>query len=185
MPIETRTIIGWGVVIGASLIAAVIDLKSRRIPNSITVPLFLAGIGWSTWQRGVLGFGEGFLAALLLATPFILLFVFAGGGAGDAKLTGALGAWLTLKEASIALVCICVAGGLLGLLVAVYKKRLKEVLANMVLPVYDVIIGVLCKGGLSNAVRSVKSVQGERLTIPYGVAIFTGICSAAAIVLCS
>ncbi|MHC4124158.1 MAG: A24 family peptidase [Planctomycetota bacterium] len=173
----------WGVVICASFTAAVIDVKSRRIPNWLTGTLFLAGLLWSSWQKGFLGLGEGFVSALVLAMPFIILFIFAGGGAGDAKLTGALGSWLVLREAVIALACICIAGGIQGLLVAVYKRKLKVVLTNMVLPVYNVIIGVIYKAGIKNAVGSIKSMQGERLTVPYGVAIFTGVCAAAAIIL--
>jgi prepilin peptidase CpaA len=179
---DTVTTIQWGVVIGASLTAAVIDVKSRRIPNRLTGPLFLFGLIWSGWLGGISGFGEGFLAALLLAMPFMFLFIFAGGGAGDAKLTGAIGAWLVLREAAVALACICIAGGILGLVIALYKKRLKAVLANMVYPVYNILLSLMCRIGVSDAVKSVKSIQGERLTIPYGVAIFAGVCVAAAII---
>jgi hypothetical protein len=87
-----------------------------------------------------------------------------------------------LREAAVALACICIAGGILGLLVALYKKRLKVVLANMVFPVYNILLSLMCRIGVLDAVKSVKSIQGEKLTIPYGVAIFAGVCVAAAII---
>ena len=34
----------WGVVIGASLAAAIFDLRERRIPNMLCGPLFIAGL---------------------------------------------------------------------------------------------------------------------------------------------
>ena len=79
-------LIQWSTVIGASLIALVIDVKSRRIPNLLCGSLLLLGLIWSVWQGGFAGLAEALAAMALLALPFISLFLFAGGGAGDAKL---------------------------------------------------------------------------------------------------
>ena len=119
----------------------------------------------------------------MLALPFLLLFIFASGGAGDAKLTGAIGTWLSIKEAVVALVCISIAGGMLGLLVAVYRKRLKNVIHNMIKPVYDLFVAIMCRAGIINALKSAQSIEGEKLTVPYGVAVFIGLCVAGGIVL--
>ena len=40
---ERMILFQWGVIIGASLIAALGDLKEKRIPNALTFPLFVAG----------------------------------------------------------------------------------------------------------------------------------------------
>ncbi|MFH1371889.1 MAG: A24 family peptidase [Planctomycetota bacterium] len=176
-------IIRWGVVLGASLVAAVMDVRTRRIPNRLCGPLFLTGLIWSAWQNGAYGFAEAFGSAALMAFPFVLLFIFAGGGAGDAKLTGALGAWLGIKEAGIALACICIAGALLAILVALYKGRLKIVLARLVLPVWDLLAGIFGGANMKQAVKSARVTDGEKLTVPYGVAIFAGVCVAAGIML--
>ena len=88
---ENATVIQWGIVIGASLIAAITDLHRRRIPNALTVPLLLFGLIKSTCLAGGSGLLESAGACFLLALPFVLLFIFAGGGAGDAKLMGAIG----------------------------------------------------------------------------------------------
>lgn len=81
-------------VVVFTLACMVIDVRSRRIPNWLTVPSFALGVivhtasgGWSGLQTSLAGF----------ATGFIILFVLwlcGGGGGGDVKMLGALGAWL-------------------------------------------------------------------------------------------
>ena len=185
---ETLKIIQWGAVISASLAAAVIDVKYRRIPNLLCGLLFLTGLLWSIGNNGVKGLAESVAAAVLLSLPFVALFIFAGGGAGDAKLTGAIGAWLSIKESVVTLACICIIGGIIGIIVAIFKRRLKLVLINLFFIVFDFIrailrqisgrAGIQCSGPSKNLGKD----QGEKLTIPYGVAIFIGVCMAGIIV---
>jgi len=92
------TVIQWAVVAGVSLAAAVCDFRTRRIPNALTVPAFAAGLLYALWAAGASGFADAVKVSVLLALPFILLFLFSHGGAGDAKLMGAVGAWLGLQE---------------------------------------------------------------------------------------
>jgi len=183
MELTVKDIIQWGVVIGASLAAAIMDVRTRRIPNWLCGPLFLGGLIWSAWHGGVNGFAAGFGSALLLAFPFVLLFLLAGGGAGDAKLTAAIGCWLNISSAVIVLSCICIAGGILAIFVAIYKRRLKIVFAKMTLPVWDWIIALLYRAGFKQAIESTRAIEGEKMTVPYGIAIFVGVCVAGVIVL--
>lgn len=87
---------------GFTLAAAVTDSRFRRIPNKLTMPMFLCGlvfqIGFNGWSGdGSLG-GAGLQSALLaflvgFGTLF-LLWMIGGGGGGDVKLMGALSVWL-------------------------------------------------------------------------------------------
>ncbi len=77
-----------------TLIAALVDLKFRRVPNYITVPAAALGLIYHSFAphgQGVLfalgGFAVGFVLLLL---PWIL----GGGGMGDVKLLASLGVWL-------------------------------------------------------------------------------------------
>jgi prepilin peptidase CpaA len=157
------------------------DVRTRRIPNLLCGPLFLAGLIWAALQNGTDGLAEAFGAAVLMSFLFVVLFIFAGGGAGDAKLAAALGVWLSIKEAGIALVCTCIAGGILGLTVAMYKGHFKIVIANLVRVVYDWLIAILGRAGIKQAIKTTREIEGEKLTVPYGVAIFVGVCVAGVI----
>ena len=181
--ITVETLFQWGVVIGVSLAAAIYDLRTRRIPNALTVPLLVAGLVWAAWIGGLSGLANAAAACFLLALPFVIMFLYAKGGAGDAKLMGAIGAWRGLEQGIIVLGCVCVAGGVLAIATAIAKRRLKVVVANIVLSIYNFMVAVLTARSIGTAANEARPEQAEKLTIPYGVAIFAGVCAAGAIVL--
>ena len=95
-----------------TLAAALSDLKWRRLPNWLNVAALVAALVAHTVFGGLSGLG---FALLGFATGFGILFVLwliGGGGGGDVKLMGALGAWLgaglTLKVFLISAVLIAV-----------------------------------------------------------------------------
>jgi prepilin peptidase CpaA len=86
------------VVVGTyTLLAAIQDIRFRRIPNWLTVTALLLGLVYQLGFYGVSGLidaGSGF--ALGFGTLFVL-WLMGGGGAGDVKLLGALGVWLGFR----------------------------------------------------------------------------------------
>lgn len=109
------SLLKWVIVIAACVVAAITDLQSRRIPNLLTIPLFLTGLVAGFAWNGGWGVLESLLAAALLMTPYLLLFLFAGGGAGDAKLMAGIGAWLGLVNGMAALLAVALTGVLLAI----------------------------------------------------------------------
>ena len=181
---ESMTAMQWGVVIGASLLAVVGDVRYRRIPNALTLPLLATGLIWATSRGGVSGLTEAVGACLLLAVPYVFLFAFAGGGAGDAKLMGAIGAWLGLKQSVIVLLCVASAGVILALIKAVSQRRLKLILTNVLISSYT---SFLCVAGgrkpnFAGFERQIEAESCDRLDVPYGVAIAAGALVAATVV---
>lgn len=168
----------WGVVIGASLAAAVWDLTRRRIPNWLTIPVFAAGLCHGAWADGFWGLGSSLAAAAILALPFVVLFVFAGGGAGDAKLMAAIGAWLGMAQGMIVLFAVALSGFLLALVVAVVRRRFRSVVGSVAGTALRALYSMLSGAGLDGA-RTGRGPAHPALTVPYGLAIFIGVCSAA------
>lgn len=82
------------VVLAACGITAITDVRSFRIPNYVTLPLFVAGILF----HAILPSGNGLSFALLggvVGFGCLILFHFLGGiGAGDVKLLAAVGTWI-------------------------------------------------------------------------------------------
>jgi len=177
--VQSEEVIQWSVVLVASLVAALIDLKDRRIPNILTLPLLAAGLVQAAWFDGFDGLKSSLLAAVLLALPYILLFVFAGGGAGDAKLMAAVGAWLGIESGVAALVFISIFGILVSLLRALWAGRFFEVLKNIQLMLLSFMFFLSTKGAAKYVGGMETADDKTALTIPYGPAIFAGLVAAA------
>jgi prepilin peptidase CpaA len=177
------TALQWGVVIGASLAAAIIDLRTRRIPNIVTVPLLAAGFLYAALNDGLEGFVGAAAACVLLALPFVLMFLFAGGGAGDAKFMGAIGAWLGLPHGVIVLLSVGAVGIVLAIGKALAAGKLRAVLASTYLSFYSFVLSLMGYGATEAAIAEDQVNGRVGLTVPYGVSIFLGVCAAGVFVL--
>jgi Flp pilus assembly protein protease CpaA len=103
---------------------AVIDLKTRRVPNALTAALTAIGLGSAAagWS------GINVKAALIgIAVGFLLMLpghVVGATGAGDVKLFAATGAVLGPVVVITAFFYTALAGGALALYVAYRRRRL-------------------------------------------------------------
>jgi prepilin peptidase CpaA len=103
---------------------ALIDLKTRRVPNALTFALTATGIASATlgWS------GINLKASLIgLAVGFMLMLpghIVGATGAGDVKLFAAIGAVLGPVDAITAFFYTALAGGALALYVAHRRRRL-------------------------------------------------------------
>jgi prepilin peptidase CpaA len=104
--------------------AAIFDLRTRKIPNKLTMPVFTLGLVYQFIFNG-LGQGVGnpglIDASAAFAAGFGLLWVLwmiGGGGGGDVKLLGALSVWIGFKATCYVLVVstIFVIIGTLGMM---------------------------------------------------------------------
>ena len=168
----------WGVVISASLVAAAVDLRTRRIPNLLTAPLLLAGWVCAVFLGGFAGLADAAAASFLLGLPFVLLFVFAGGGAGDAKLMAALGAWLGVLNGTVVLVAVLFSGALVALAYALATQQVRAVMTNLNRMATSVLALALAREGFDEE-RHGSPKTSDMQSIPYAVAIFLGTCIAA------
>jgi prepilin peptidase CpaA len=182
---ELIAVIQWGAVLSASLVAAFSDVRVRRIPNWLTLPLAAAGLMMGAWRDGLPGAGDAVLGWLALAFPYILMFALGRGGAGDAKMMGAIGACLPLEAGLIVLCCVAITGGILALGRVLVSRQRHTALGNIVASIYLFLVALsLGRGGwgLLKAAPQEERIDTKTLTIPYGAAIFIGVCIGAVMV---
>jgi prepilin peptidase CpaA len=176
---QSESAVQWGIVLGASLAAAVFDARSRRIPNWLTGLLLTSGLIHAALVGGGAGLLDATAACLVLALPYVILFALAGGGAGDAKLMGAIGSWLGLIYGTATLVAVCLSGVIMGLIYAASARRLGAVGASMSALVRATVYPLFGAGSLRDVHHAMPDVKASQ-TMPYGLAILTGVIIAAA-----
>lgn len=167
----------WGVVIGTSLVAAATDLRACRIPNWLTGSVFAGGLCWAAWYAGVRGVADGVAASLGMALPYVLLFLLAGGGAGDAKLMGALGVWLGVANGMVVLVSVAICGIGLAVLSAAIQRRTCSVASNLMQILSGGLALLLGHSRLIDLPQWLPDRQSMK-QVRYGVAVWVGVCFA-------
>lgn len=118
------------VLVGGLLVATVIDLRSRRIPNVLTAGM--SGMGLAMAATGIGGIGPGaavagFAIGMLLMMPGYML---GATGAGDVKLMAAVGAVVGPGLVVTAFLYTAVAGGVLAVIVAARRGRVAAAVAG-------------------------------------------------------
>lgn len=113
-------------------VATVIDLRSQRIPNVLTVPTALAALAYHLLIQGPGGLWVS-LAGLGLGLGLMLApFLFRVMGGGDVKLMAAVGAWVGPQVVLVAFLLTSLAGGLYALAVlAGRSEALRGTLARL------------------------------------------------------
>jgi prepilin peptidase CpaA len=84
--------IAWGAALAATLAAAVLDARTGRIPNRLTLAALVLGLALGALHGGGWGLVHCAAGALVLAFVPLLLFWRGAMGGGDVKLLAALGA---------------------------------------------------------------------------------------------
>ncbi len=159
----TSDAVVFAVTVAAMGTGAVVDLRTRRIPNALTIGAAALGVVFAATgvtRTGVAGSLLGFLLGMLLMLPGHLL---GATGAGDVKLLGAAGAILGIARVPYAFLYTAIAGGVFALAVAAARGRLGGTLRGAALVVASP------RAGSAAAVRI-----GPANVFPYGPAIAIG-----------
>jgi prepilin peptidase CpaA len=114
-----------------AIVAAMWDLRSRRIPNVLTFGSAAAAFLAHGYIAGVPGTGWSIAGWCVGVAFFLPIFALGGMGAGDVKLLAALGAWLGPGPAIWVALFSLIAGGVLGLVVAIGHGYLTQAFANI------------------------------------------------------
>jgi prepilin peptidase CpaA len=168
MTLPTPNIVYAATALLCAAIAAVCDLKTRRIPNLLTGPSILLGLllhlvlgGWSE-----LGWSA---AAALIGGGIFLVFYLAGGmGAGDVKLMAAVAALAGYSFVPKLLIATVLIGGVLALGMAVLHGKFKTTVRNIV----ALLQHHRAEGLTPHPALNVQNSSALRL--PYAIAIAAG-----------
>lgn len=156
-------------------IAMVTDLRSRTIPNWLTLPLALCGLLVHGLHDGVSGLLLACVGLLVCALPLYFLFVREALGGGDVKLLAALGALfgarsgLELELTAFALVA------LYALCVTAWRGRMLSLLATSARATLHLV---------SPKRHPRPDAASEGMQLPMGLAIFVAVGALAVRALC-
>lgn len=114
-----------------ALIGSVFDVKSRRIPNFITMPAFLFGLflhlALGGWRQMLSSLAAGLICGLV----FLVFYLAGGMGAGDVKLILAVGCIAGLSHIAYLLVLTALSGGVMAIVWAMARGRLQQTIMNV------------------------------------------------------
>ena len=149
-----------------TVLAAGWDVRTRRIPNALTISGLAVGLGLRALAGGA-ALLDGVLGAGVMFVVLVPLFAMGGVGGGDVKLLIAVGAFLGLKGAMIGLLATAVFGGVM----AVFYSVRRGVILPALLNTSGLLKHVLTFGRMGE--RTTRPAAGA-VSVPYGVAVAAG-----------
>src|SRR5919108_2771175 len=120
--------VAFGTLAIGAVAGAVIDVRTRRVPNALTLGLAASGIAAAAAGVSGLSLGAslvGFALGMALMLPGHLI---AGTGAGDVKFFAAIGTLIGPVAIATAFLYTALAGGVLAVFVALRRQRLQRTL---------------------------------------------------------
>lgn len=136
-------------------VAAVLDLKWRRIPNWLTLGALGAGLLAQVARAGAAGVPValgGAALGLLVLLPFYVLRAM---GAGDVKLLAGVGSLVGPQALVSVMLYAALAGGLLSAVALVRQRKMRALIDTLML--------------------QPLALRRSGITAPYGVAIASGV----------
>lgn len=156
------------IAVVAALVASVWDIKTRRIPNWLTLSAILTGLAVHAVVGGAGDMLIALVAALVGGGIFAIFFVAGGMGGGDVKLMAAIGAIVGFQSLFQVMVLTAIMGGVFAICLALTRGRLKQTVANIkLLLVHHRYQGLTPHPEINVANR-------KTLRLPYAIAIAAG-----------
>lgn len=154
--------------LGCGMAGALTDIRSRRVPNWLTLPCMLFGVSLHFLGGGWIAAANALGALGLCGAAFLLFYLAGGMGAGDVKLIAAEASLLGLSCSVPLLIYTALCGGIMGLMLAAFRGQVQQTLRNVLqLTLHHGQNGLTPHPELNVRNR-------ETLRLPYAVAIACG-----------
>jgi prepilin peptidase CpaA len=114
------------VVIASSIAAAVVDIRTRRVPNALTAATAIAGVAAAATGVGVTSLTGCVVGGIVGFGLLMPGYIWGGTGGGDVKLLAALGTLLGPNRIIVAFVATAISGGLIALALALLRRRFRN-----------------------------------------------------------
>jgi len=152
------------------IVAAVWDVRTRRIPNWLTLPGVVLGVALNTFLFEINGLWFSLKGLGLAFCVYFVLYLLRAMGAGDVKLMAAVGAAAGWQNWLGILVLTSVAGAVAGLLLVAFKGRLRKTVGNL-----GIILSSLGRGRAPYKETPELDVSSDKaLRLPHGALIALG-----------
>jgi len=152
------------------IIAAFWDIRTRRIPNWLTLSGVVLGVALNTFLFELNGLWFSLKGLGAAFGVYFVLYLLRAMGAGDVKLMAAVGAAAGAGNWFGILVLTSVAGAVAGLLLVAFKGRLRKTLGNL-----RIIITSLGRGRAPYKETPELDVSSDKaMRLPHGALIALG-----------
>ena len=156
------------------IVAAAIDWRWLKVPNWLTFPFVLGGLGYALMDDGPEGLllalaGAGAGLALLLP-----LWLIGEMGAGDVKLLAGVGAWVGPSLVLEVFVHIVIVGVAIAIAIVAWQRTPFKHLANLLETLED--LRDRCRGttDLPKVAANAAARRPNSIVLPFGLSIAVG-----------
>lgn len=153
--------------------AAIEDVRTRRIPNWLTLLMTVGGFAQSFIATRTVSPGASLLGVPAAAAVPLVLFVIGAVGGGDVKLMAGVGAWLGPGPAVAVLVVEKIIGLLIVLAQAAVQGRTRDLFRNSAVVAANLFY--IKEVGLDHASRTGQSCRSVEKPLPLAVPVLLAV----------
>jgi prepilin peptidase CpaA len=147
-------------------LCTITDIKEKKIYNGVLLIALIAALTLNLREAGLGGLFFSIKGLIVGTGMFIIPYAIGWMGAGDAKLSGIIGAFSGWEFAVCSALLATIAGGIISLIILIRDRRLGMLVSSI-----KAFLTTLCPACLQ------QKFQGY--TFPYAVAILIGACATA------
>ena len=170
---STYTLLMSVPVIAFLAVAAVIDWRTRRIPNWLTFSLVISGLAQSWMPQAVVGPWSSLAGLATGVALTVMMYVVRALGAGDVKLLAGIGAWFG-PQAALAVFCVeAIVGMVMAIAQATHEGKAKLLFKNSALIAVN--LAHVNEVGLEHVKQTGQSCRSIERPLPYAVPVLVAV----------